>query len=172
MVTTSKMMAVMLLTVFFCACGYRMTGKATHLPPGITSIAIPTFSNETYEPGIEIRFTQAFLTDFLRDSRVKVLDRHQADSVLEGVIKSYLTRSVAYDQANLALEYQTTVVVDLVLKKRSGEILWKENRLTEMRWYRTPTGNVLLHEAARDKALQEIGGLMAERVRNRFFYNF
>ena len=42
------------------ACGYQMVGKETHVPPGLSSVAIPTFKNRTYEPGIEIPFTQAF----------------------------------------------------------------------------------------------------------------
>src|SRR5512139_2926511 len=77
--------------VIFClllvwGCGYQLTGSKAHLPPGITSIAIPTFVNETYEPGVEIQFTQAFLNDFINDRRVKVVDKAQADSVLEGTI--------------------------------------------------------------------------------------
>ena len=35
-------------------CGYQMVGKTTHLPPGLNSIAIPTFKNKTLEPGIEV----------------------------------------------------------------------------------------------------------------------
>ena len=79
-----------ILCVFLItACGYQMVGKETHVPPGLSSVAIPTFRNGTYEPGIEIQFTQAFLTEFILDKRVKVVDRAQADSVLEGSIKDF-----------------------------------------------------------------------------------
>jgi outer membrane lipopolysaccharide assembly protein LptE/RlpB len=152
-------------------CGYQLVGKETHVPPGLTSIAIPTFANQTFEPGIEVPFTQGFLREFIRDRRVKVLDRTEADSILEGVVKSFQIYSVAYDQSGLATEYQTTVVVDLTLKKRTGEILWKEIDLSESRWFRTSLA-ALISESRRTAAIEDIGRFIAERVRNRYFYKF
>jgi outer membrane lipopolysaccharide assembly protein LptE/RlpB len=152
-------------------CGYQMVGKETHVPSGLNSVAIPTFVNQTFEPGIEIPFTQAFLREFIQDRRVKVLDRGEADSILEGVIKSFNIYSVSYDQSGFVLEYQTTVVIDLTLKKRDGGILWRENNLSETRWYRASSG-VLINETNKATAIQQIGRIIAERVRNRFFYNF
>jgi len=160
-----------MLCILLVGCGYQMTGTKTHLPPGITSIAIPTFVNQTFEPGVEIQFTRAFLNDFIQDRRVKVVDKAQADSVLEGTIKSFSITSSAYNADGFVLEYQATMVVDLILRGRGGEILWKENNLSETRWYRTSSG-VLINEASRSAAIQNIGALVAERVRNRFFYNF
>jgi outer membrane lipopolysaccharide assembly protein LptE/RlpB len=148
-----------------------MVGKETHLPPGLTSIAVPTFSNRTLEPGIEISFTQGFLREFINDRRVKVVTRGEADSILDGVIKSFDIYSVAYDKSGIALEYQTTVVIDLTLKKQSGEILWQEQNFSETRWYRTST-STLVSESNRDAAIREIGRFMAERIRNRLFSNF
>jgi outer membrane lipopolysaccharide assembly protein LptE/RlpB len=148
-----------------------MVGKETHVPPGLTSVTIPTFLNQTLEPGIEIPFTQGFLREFINDRRVKVVDQRKADSVLEGVIKSLSIYSVAYDQSGIALEYQTTVVIDLTLKKPTGEILWQEQDLSETRWYRTSL-SVLTSESNRATAIQQIGSFMAERIRNRFFYDF
>jgi outer membrane lipopolysaccharide assembly protein LptE/RlpB len=158
-------------TVLIWGCGYQLVGKETHLPPGITSIAIPTFVNQTLEPGIEVPFTQAFLRDFILDRRVKVVDRKKADSLLEGIIKSYSFYAVSFDRSGLVLEYQTTVLADVTLKKPNGEILWSEKNLSETSWYRA-TASVLTNEASKDASLQEIGRLMAERIRNRFFYQF
>jgi outer membrane lipopolysaccharide assembly protein LptE/RlpB len=148
-----------------------MVGKETHVPPDLASIAIPTFVNQTYEPGIEAPLTRAFLGELIQDRRLKVVDRYEADSVLEGVIRYLRIYSVSYDQSGLATEYQTTLVVDLTLKKKSGEIQWKEKNLSETRWYKA-SSNVLITESNRDAAIQEIGRFLAERVRNRIFYNF
>jgi outer membrane lipopolysaccharide assembly protein LptE/RlpB len=153
------------------SCGYQMVGKETHLPPGLTSLAIPTFANQTFEPGIEVPFTQGFLREFIQDRRVKVVDRGDADSTLEGVIKDFRIASVSYDRSGFVLEYQTTVILDLTLKKRTGEVIWKESDLSETRWYRA-SSSVLFNEANKAVAIQEIGTFVAERVRNRFFYNF
>lgn len=152
-------------------CGYQLVGKETHLPPGINSIAIPTFKNHTFEPGIEIPLTESFLREFIQDRRVKVVDRNEADSLLEGVVQTFSTRSASYDRSGQALEYQTTIVIDATLKKRNGEILWKERDLTEKTWFQT-SPNVLVSEANKAAAIQQIGKSMAERIRNRFFYNF
>ena len=167
----SKKLLTILCIVLVGGCGYQLVGKETHLPPGISSISIPTFINKTLEPGIEIPFTQALLKEFILDRRVKVVDRKEADSFLEGIIKSYSFYAVSFDRSGLVLEYQANVVADLTLKKRDGEILWSEKNLSETSWYRA-SSNVLANEASKDASLREIGRLMAERIRNRFFYNF
>jgi len=162
---------VIIFMVSAWGCGYQMVGKETHVPPGLTSVAIPTFVNQTFEPGIEVLFTQAFLKGFIQDRRTKVVDREEADSVLEGMIKSLEISSVSYDRSGLALEYQINVVMDLMLKKRSGEILWREKDLAERTWYRA-SSNALINEANKAAALQQAGRSMVERIRNRFFYDF
>ena len=166
------------LCVFLCfsfcvlsGCGYQMVGKETHVPPGLNSLAVPTFKNQTFEPGIEVPFTQGFLKEFIRDRRVNVVDRKGADSVLEGVIKSFIIYSVSYDKSGFALEYEVRVTLDLTLKKSTGEVLWEEKNFSETRWFRA-SSDVLTNEANKAVALQQIGRYSAERIRNRFFYNF
>lgn len=166
-VVTVTFLCFLLLT----GCGYQLVGRETHVPPDLTSVAIPTFANQTLEPGIEVPFTQGFLKEFIRERRVKVLDRKEADSILEGVIKSFQRYSVSYDRSGLATEYQTTVVIDLVLKKKNGETLWVEKDISETRWYKTSSA-VLISESSKEAAIQQIGEFIAARVRNRFYYNF
>ena len=152
-------------------CGYQMVGKETHVPPGLNSVAIPTFKNETFEPGIEIPFTQAFLKEFILDRRVQVVSRAEADSILEGIIKDFSIYSVSYDKSGFVMEYQTDVILDLTLKKRTGEVIWEEKDFSEKRWFRA-SSDVLINESNKAAALQRIGRLVAERIRSRFFYNF
>jgi outer membrane lipopolysaccharide assembly protein LptE/RlpB len=153
------------------ACGYRMVGKETHVPPGLNSVAVPTFKNRTYEPGIEVPFTQAFLNEFILDRRVNVVNRAQADSLLEGIITDFKIHSVSHDQSGRVSEYQTHIVLDLSLKDRTGKVLWEEKNLSEIQWFRV-SSEVLTSEANKAAAIQRIGRLVAERLRNRFFYNF
>ena len=163
---------VILLGFFLLTgCGYQMVGKETHVPPGLDSVAIPTFQNQTFEPGIEVQFTRGFLREFIQDRRVNVVGRSEADSILEGVIKSFNFYSISYDRSGLVLEYQTNVVLDLTLKKRTGEILWTEKNLSETRWFRA-SSNVLTSESNKTAAIEQLGTFVAERIRSRFFYNF
>jgi outer membrane lipopolysaccharide assembly protein LptE/RlpB len=157
--------------LLLAACGYRMVGKETHVPPGLNSVAIPTFKNRTYEPGIEVPFTQAFLNEFILDRRVNVVSRAQADSLLEGSITNFRIDSVSYDPSGRVLEYQTSVVLDLTLKDRTGKILWEQKNFYETQWFRAAS-NVLANEANKAAAIQSIGRLVAERLRSRFFQNF
>jgi outer membrane lipopolysaccharide assembly protein LptE/RlpB len=152
-------------------CGYQMVGKETHVPSGLNSVAIPTFVNQTFEPGIEVPITQGFLREFILDKRVKVLNRSEADSVLEGVIKSFYITSVAYDRSGLATEYQTSIVIDLTLRKRTGEVLWVIKDFSETNWYRA-SSMVLASESNKEAAIQQLGRFVAERLRSRFFYDF
>ena len=168
---TFSMLFLIIWIGMLLGCGYQMVGKETHVPPGINSIAIPTFVNQTFEPGIEVPFTQGFLKEFIQDRRVKVVGRNEADSVLEGVIKSFQIYSVSYDRSGIALEYQTTLVIDLTLRKKTGEILWMEKDLSDSRVYRT-SYNILVSESNKAAAIQSLARFMAERIRNRFFYNF
>ena len=175
----AKMRRVLLMKRFFlisfvilvAGCGYQLAGRETAVPTDVTSLAIPTFQNDTLEPGIEVPLTQSFLREFMFDGRVKVRGSKEADTILEGKIKTFRIQSVSYDQSGLVMEYQVLVTVDLSLTKPSGEILWKEDNLTEARWYRASFGGVV-NEASKNSAVQEIGKFMAERVKSRFFYNF
>jgi outer membrane lipopolysaccharide assembly protein LptE/RlpB len=157
--------------VLIVSCGYRMVGKETHVPPGLNSVTVPTFKNRTYEPGIEIPFTQAFLQEFILDRRVNVVNRAQADSVLEGTITDFRIYSVSYDRSGLALEYQTNVMLDLTLKDRTGKVLWEVRNFSETQWFRV-SSSVLANEANKAAAIRQVARLVAERLRNRFFYDF
>lgn len=157
--------------LFVSACGYQMVGKETHVPPGLRSVAIITFKNLTYEPGIEVPFTQAFLKEFILDGRVRVVDRAQADSILEGAILAFNIYSVSYDLSGHVAEYQTTIILNLTLKDNAGKVLWEQKGFSETQWFRT-SSNILTSEANKAAAIQQIGTLVAGRIRNRFFYNF
>ena len=166
-----KKILFILCLIQLLGCGYQMVGKETHVPPGLNSLAIPTFKNLTFEPGIEVPFTQAFLREFIRDRRVNVVDRAEADSILEGSIRDFTMSSVSYNISGFVAEYATHVVIDLALKTRTGKVLWEEKGFSEDRWFRA-SSQVLTNEANKQAAIQETGRFVAERLRSRFFYNF
>jgi len=168
--TCSRLLSIICVALLL-GCGYQMVGMQTQVPPGMHSIAIPTFANLTFEPGIEVQLTQGFLREFMFDRRARVVGRKEADSILEGVIKSFRIFSVAYNQSGIALEYQITLVVDLTFKKQTGEVVWRELNLTENRFYRTAPSAVS-SESNKAAAVQMIGSIMAERILNRVFHEF
>jgi hypothetical protein len=158
-----------LLLLAGTSCGYRLEGEGFSPSPSIRSIAIPTFTNETYEPGIETIVTNALLKEFIKDRRVKILGQDEADAVMEGTVRSFNTSSVAYDPAGLVLEYRTWVTVDIIVKRtRRGEVLWSERDLSESDTYRV-SSDVRFTEAQKEEAIQVIAGKLAGRIRRGFF---
>jgi outer membrane lipopolysaccharide assembly protein LptE/RlpB len=166
-----KKMLPIIGMVLLVGCGYQMVGKETHVPPGLNSVAVPTFKNQTFEPGIEIPLTQAFLREFIQDRRVNVVGRAEASSVLEGVVKYFRIYSVSYNPSGFVQEYQTDMILDITLKDREGKVLWQEKDFTEHAWFRASSSG-LINEANKQVAIQEAGKLIAGRIKYRFFYNF
>ena len=150
-------------------CGYRFAGEGIGPSPEIRSIAIPTFTNGTYEAGIETTVTNAILRELIKDRRVKVVGVDEADATMEGTVTSFSTSSVAYDPTGLVLEYRTWVSLDVIVKrKKTGEVLWSKRGLTESEVYRV-SSEVLFTEVEKDRAIQEIAEELARRIRRGLF---
>ena len=59
--------------------GYRL---GTTLPPGVKSVYVPSFINETEEPQVDTVATQAAIREFQRDGTVELADAETADAEL------------------------------------------------------------------------------------------
>ena len=85
---------VLLLFMFFPACGYRFAGGGS-FPAGITSVCISILENRTSETGMENIFTNALIYEVIRDRRVALTSRDKADALLSGVIESINTQTIS-----------------------------------------------------------------------------
>lgn len=92
-------LCVAALTVLaISGCGYHVAGHSSNLPAEWTSIAIPTFKNDTVQYRIEQRFTQAVTREFITRTKYHVVpDPDSADAVLRGEILSIDTSPVLFD---------------------------------------------------------------------------
>lgn len=80
---------VIVIAFAFCAtaCGHYQLGHGNRtLPGGYDRVSVPMFLNKTHEVGIETYFTEALRLEFERSDLAKVVDRKDAQVVLEGVI--------------------------------------------------------------------------------------
>ena len=59
---------VIIISLFFSACGYRFAGSG-NLPEGIQTIAIDIFKNRTTETGLENTITNDLIYEFTRKGR-------------------------------------------------------------------------------------------------------
>lgn len=172
---------LLLTSFFFAGCGYQIAGRGGHIPEGVRTIAIPVFENKTLEPIVEEELTPVVIREFLRDSRIEVVNRSRAGLVLQGSVTSYKESPLSFDQDQNVLEYRITVITHLVLVRQErdatpnvlpdgssnglGGILW-ERDVTESAEYRA-SSDVMSTRVAKLLALREIARNLAQNAADR-----
>lgn len=109
-------------------CGYSM---GTSLDPAYRTIHVASFQNESREYDLQAPLTNALRRKFVQDGRLKVVNTHDADLLLEGVILDYQLRGLTYDQADNVTQYLAVILAGARLTDtHTGEILWQEQNLS------------------------------------------
>ncbi len=153
---------------FFClsSCGYHIAGRGGHIPSGIKTIAIPVFENKTMEPIVEEELTPAVIKGFIKDRRIEVTDKSQADFMLHGSVTFYKEFPLSFDQNQNVLEYRITVTTHLrLLQQSTNHILW-ERDLTTNAEYRV-SSDVMSTRTSKFLAIKEIAQNLSEEVTDR-----
>jgi outer membrane lipopolysaccharide assembly protein LptE/RlpB len=110
-----------------CA-GYRV---GTLLPERIKTIAVPLFVNETSEPNLEVKATDAVSNALARDGTLRKVPEAEADVVLTVRIVNYQRKPVRYAGATRPTEYRITVTVLATLyDTHEQKDLWTNDRLS------------------------------------------
>lgn len=118
------LVAISLLFLFLGGCTYQVE---TPLPPGVSSIAIPPFSNQTFEWGVEETLTSLVIEEFQLRTRLSLEEKDEADLLLEGEITHYLNELSTETAAELE-EYRLTMeVVVRLISLPEEEILWGQS---------------------------------------------
>lgn len=120
--------AVCCLLSTFLNCGpYSFTGSGL---PGIKTIAIPLFENQTQEYGIREELTEKLVQGFIQDNTLKVVNQKIADSVLKGIILQYQKDAHTFDEQEDVKEYIVRINVKVVLEdKKHSKNIWEEESL-------------------------------------------
>jgi len=115
-------------------CGYRPYGGDNGVDPGIRVVYVAPLANRTAEADIETAFRNAFIREFIKGTRYRVVaDRDEADAILTGTINSLLTDAVAYSQAGFAMQQRMTVSLSLTFTDaKGGRTLWRTDHFS---WY-------------------------------------
>ena len=169
-------------------CGYRLRAD-TKPPAGIRSVAVPTFENDTYEPGLELAFTERMRGELGRGSAVQlVLDSKDADAVLSGEVLSFravptvlvplpsVPGAGGEQDRRLPTRYRAIVEVRVALVSVStGEVLW-EDRLEGTEEYdagQAPEGfEPLAREAQQQAAIAAIAADLMREAYDRMMTDF
>lgn len=138
-----RVILALLLITFSCSlvsCGYSMSGTGTladGASGGYRSIAIPMFSNDTYEPLIEREVTAALKESVAYDGRLRLVDLDDADLVVEGRIARFELQPLTFDSSERIQEYRLKIVSVVKVIESSGEkVIWKDTRMESFADYR------------------------------------
>jgi len=163
---------LIIFIICLSACGYNFAGRGGSLPSDINAIAIPFFTNKTFEPKIEDLFTDALINEFLKRGRVKIANREDTDAVITGIVRSFTTSSISFDENDTVIEYRATVTIEVSLKRESdGTIIWQSSGLSGNQEYEVSSTSTITDTNKRE-ATRKIAEDLAEDIHNMIFEDF
>ena len=130
----------MLRTVcgLFCAlllgttgCGYHAAGTATHLPPDVTTIAVPIFQTKVENYHTEVALTHAVVHELANRTRDRILLTDKpgmADATLHGTVLNEVYTPLTYNpQTGESSSYLIVITASVTLTGRDGKVLFQDS---------------------------------------------
>ncbi|TAJ23166.1 MAG: hypothetical protein EPO64_11785 [Nitrospirae bacterium] len=159
-------------------CGYQFKVEGTGPTIGAASSAsapaapaprmtVPNFQNKTFEPNLELKFTNYTRHEFSAGGGVEVVtNREGADLVLKGEILSVSMPSLSFTQTG-TFESRVVVTVRAVVEDtHSGKTVWDQRATATSEFF--ITNDLQLNRVLQTRALEQAGRLIAEDLATRF----
>lgn len=155
--------------VALSGCGY--TQQAT-LPNNIKTIYVDTVKNRiaiqdvyAYVPGLEMDITNAVIRRFHLDGTLKIVEREQADAILEMDLIDFEQEGLRFTSLESVEEYRLFTVLDLrLLDGKTGQMLWREPHFVgESEYFVSDVRTISLQEASRE-AVEDLARNVVDRV--------
>ena len=128
--------SIIALICLLSGCGYQVSGKYSSTPNSgykwqslyrqdVQTVAVPIFQNRSFTRGVEFELTKAVVQQIESRTPYKVVDRSEADTILEGEITNVHTNPTSYSPTSVTPQAQLlTVTVNFTWKEiRTGKIL-------------------------------------------------
>jgi len=149
---------VVCVSVSLCSCWYySFSGKSL---PGIKTIAIPPFANQSPEVQIRDRLQSMLISTFQNENILKVVGENEADVVLRGVIEEVKDVPTAPTRKEEARQFELRIVVRIKLEnKKTGKQMQNE-QLSRIGFYK----ELQLRDDAIDQALQQLSRDIANKI--------
>jgi hypothetical protein len=165
---------ILLLTLSFVpiSCGYHFTGEGPGPRPGLRSVAIPVFENNTSEPDLGSIFAGALRRQFITKGQLQVVPVDQAEAVFRGRITSIYSSAVAHREAEETIQSRLYVTLDIrCVDVRDGKVLWQDPQFTYYQVFlQNSDPNVSFDN--RRATLDYLAREMSVRIHDRFLSNF
>jgi hypothetical protein len=147
------------VVVAFSSCA---TSRQTILGEDCRTIAIPVFQNDTMQYGLEESITASVRHAFIRDRRLRVTERPNADVILEGRISDVEIQPLSFTDLDRAVGYDMTMVVHARIVE-SGE-----SRVVAPESAFQVRGPFLLSNQPSAERTRDVGRMLAEDMISRF----
>lgn len=137
--TISRFPAVCFLAISALAlaaltgCGYHVAGKATRLPPNVSTIAVPMFVNQTQTYRIEQVLTRDVVREMVARTHYHIVNNagQDADLVLKGTVVSAQAAPLTYDaQSGRISSAVVTVSMKVSLTDHRGRVFFENQNYT------------------------------------------
>jgi len=172
--------SVLCLCVLLAAgCGYQFrvegagptiggtTATASSTPP--PRVVIRMLRNASFEPNLEVRFTNYIRHEFSSGSGAQVVSEgEEADLVLSGDILAVIVPTLSFTQTQ-TLESRTEVVVGVTVSEtRTKQVVWSHMSKGASEFF--VTSDLQFNRVLQNRALEQAGRYIAEDVASRFLF--
>lgn len=142
-----------------------LSGCGAHSPRVLSeeyqSIHISAFKNQSMQFGLTEPMTHIMIDQFIRDGRLRVTTKEQADLEMDTVISEVLVSPVAFSDLDRAVGYTMSVTILVtVYDTDTGVPLMKDQPFTA-------SGTFLLHNEPTLARTQDVSLTLAENVVSR-----
>jgi outer membrane lipopolysaccharide assembly protein LptE/RlpB len=123
-------------------CGYHTLGAATHMPPGVQTLAVPVFATHTEAYHTEVVMTEAVIREFATRTRLRVTPNATGDpdAVLHGTILKETVQPLTYNSSTQqSSSFLITVVASVTLTGRDGKVLFENKNYVYREQYQSTT---------------------------------
>ncbi len=128
-------------------CGYHQVGNATHIAPGVRTIAVPIFATRVQGFRTETLFTQAVVRELNTATRYRVetavsgnadTSPADADAVLRGTILTEAVTPLTYDSTSgQTSSYLVTISAAVRLVAHDGTVLYRNDAFSWREQYQS-----------------------------------
>ncbi len=163
------LLALAIIQLAGFGCGFKLIDYSEPIAD-LGSVAIQTFKNESYEPGVEFVVADALRREFLRrGALVLVDDAIDADLVVSGVVDPIVTRARSFSSIALALEWEVTLRLAVYAERSDGSRtrLDEDSMLATERYL--ASADIEATRKNRDEAIRTMASSLAARVHDMLY---
>jgi len=150
-------------------CGYKLIDYSQPVP-NLGAVAIQTFKNESYEPGVEFIVADALRREFLRRGAMVLVDEAiDADLVVSGVVEPIVTRTRSFSSIALALEWENTLRLAVDAEWRDGSRTRLDDDATRGTERYLASADIEATRKNRDEAIRTLASGLAAHVHDMLY---